>query len=952
MTVTHAIRERIAVLRIVAIYAVLGSLWIYLSDAALGWLVQDPRAMTAIATYKGLLFITLTSALLYFLIGNFVANISDMNRQLKTTEERFQSIFHGISDAVFIHDAANGAIIDVNRTACELFGYTPAEMSTLTVNDISLGTPPYSQHEALKWLRQAAEGTTQHYEWRSRHRDGSLFWTEISMQAETIGEKKCIIVSVRDISERKQSLEEFHAIIRTTKDGFNIVDSEGRLLEVNQAYCDMVGYTRAELLRMTVADLDVLERSDDVAAHIETIIDNGSDHFETRHRRKDGTVIDIQVSVTYLPKFGGRFYSFVRDVSAERRAEELLKQSDAMLNNFSLQVPGVLFQTVISPDGHLCTPYSSEQLHDIYELSPVDIREDLTLLFNRFHPDDRERILASIDHSTASLSRWECEYRVLLPRQGLKWLYGTAQPQKREDGSIVMYGIIMDITERKQAEERLRLSEEKFATAFRVSPDAVNLTRIDDGMYLDINEGFTAITGFTQEEAVGRSALDLNIWVDPQDRARLVRELKEHGVVRNLEAEFRRKDDSTLIGHMSACLLTFGGEPCVLSITRDITDQVNLRNERLKMQKLESLGVLAGGIAHDFNNILTGIMGNISIARRFLDPSHRSSPVLLEAEKASQRAADLAHQLLTFAKGGEPVKKNVSAQQLITAPASFVLRGSNVQSVITAPDDLLALEVDEGQINQAFNNIIINAAQSMPNGGTISISGENSFLSASNTMGLPAEKYVTFTFTDTGCGMSEEIMKRIFDPYFSTKAGGNGLGLASAYSIVTRHGGYIGVSSAPDQGSTFTIVLPATDNLPPGIETDTGYSGMERHEGKAVLVMDDEEMIRDLASEMLQEMGFHVWTCANGDEAVTLYKSALESETPFLAVIMDLTVPAGKGGKEAAREILDIDPEARLIVSSGYSHDPVMADYARYGFISAIAKPYTFQKLASTMRTL
>jgi PAS domain S-box-containing protein len=219
--------------------------------------------------------------------------------QLKISEDRFHSIFHGISDAVFIHDASTGAIIDVNRTACELFGYTHAELVTLTVDDISLGTPPYSQSEALEWLRRAAEGTPQQFEWYCRHRNGSMFWTEINMRGQIIGEQASIIVSVRDISERKQSLEEFHAIIQTTKDGFNIVDSRGRLLEVNQQYCDMLGYTRDELLRMSIPDLEAMEQADEVVERINKIIATGSDHFETRHRRKDGTLIDIQVSITY-----------------------------------------------------------------------------------------------------------------------------------------------------------------------------------------------------------------------------------------------------------------------------------------------------------------------------------------------------------------------------------------------------------------------------------------------------------------------------------------------------------------------------------------------------------------------------------------------------------------------------------------------------------------------------
>lgn len=952
MNVKFVNGDRCAILRIVLIYAVLGGLWIYLSDSMLGLLVDNPRSVTVIATYKGLLFIALTSLLLYFLISRYVTNINEKAGQLKKSEDRFQSIFNGISEAVFIHDAASGDIISVNRTACEMFGYSAEEIMAMDVGNLSLNEPPYTQNEALVWLKGADQGVPQQFEWQCRRKDGNIFWVEVSMRAATIGDEFCIIVSVRDISERKRFMEEFIAIIQTTKDGFNITDIHGHLLEVNRSYCEMVGYSRDELLRMSIPDLEANEQPAEVAEHIKSMIAKGSDHFESRHRRKDGMAIDIQVSTTFLQKHGGRFYSFVRDTTASRQAEELLKQSDALLKNLSMQIPGVLFQTVVTPEGHVSTPYASEKLHDIYELSPDDICDDLALLISRFHPDDRERILASIDDATIALDRWECEYRVLLPRQGLKWLYGTAHPQRRDDGSIVMYGIIMDITERKRAEELLRLSEEKFSTAFRASPDAVNLTRLSDSTYLEVNEGFTHITGYLPEEVIGRSALELNIWVDPRDRVKLVQELEKHGVVRNLEAEFRRKDGTTLTGHMSACRIEIGGEQLLLSITRDITDRIKSENELLKMQKLESLGVLAGGIAHDFNNILTGIVGNISFARMFIDPSHRSAPILLEAEKATQRATDLAHQLLTFAKGGQPIKKAASAQQIVTASASFVLRGSNVQSVITASDDLYVIEVDEGQINQAFNNIIINAAQSMPSGGTISIIAENITVESSNSATLPAGNYVKFTFTDTGCGMSDETLKRIFDPYFTTKAGGNGLGLASVYSIVTKHGGQISVHSEMGRGTVFEILLPASSHQIPKNSGGAETLIAKGHEGKSLLVMDDEKMIRELASEMFRELGYQISTCANGDEAIELYKSAQLSGAPFWAVIMDLTIPGGKGGKDAAREILAFDPCARLIVSSGYSNDPVMANFALHGFCAAVVKPYTFSELTKVMTEL
>jgi CheY-like chemotaxis protein len=330
----------------------------------------------------------------------------------------------------------------------------------------------------------------------------------------------------------------------------------------------------------------------------------------------------------------------------------------------------------------------------------------------------------------------------------------------------------------------------------------------------------------------------------------------------------------------------------------------------------------------------------------FLDGSHKSVKALREAEKASKRAAELAHQLLTFAKGGQPVTKAVPAGHLVEESVSLVLRGSKVKGVLDIPDDIHAVEVDAGQISQAFNNIIINAVQAMPQGGTITIRAENVALDADNQLGMAAREYVRFSFSDEGCGIPMEEQKKIFDPYFTTKPGGSGLGLASAHSIVNKHGGHIGISSRVGKGTTFEILLPSTGAMAPPPDTVAPMPA-ERASGDAsILVMDDEEMIRSLAAEMLNKLGYRVTVCAEGSEAVSLYNGARAAGHPFSAVIMDLTVPGGMGGREAARQILDMDPEARLIVSSGYSNDPVLADYRRHGFCDSIAKPYQVAELA------
>jgi PAS domain S-box-containing protein len=388
----------------------------------------------------------------------------------------------------------------------------------------------------------------------------------------------------------------------------------------------------------------------------------------------------------------------------------------------------------------------------------------------------------------------------------------------------------------------------------------------------------------------------------------------------------------------------------ITEIKRAEAERARLDQQLLHAQKLESLGVLAGGIAHDFNNILAGILGNVSFARRFIPPEDRAASILAEAEKASRRAAGLALQLLTFAKGGDPVKKVVAAGELVRESASLVLSGSRVRCDFRIPDDLRSIEVDEGQIGQVFGNIVLNASQAMPGGGMLVIEAVNATVAEGSAP--PPGEYVLFRFTDQGCGIPPEAQKRIFDPYFTTKEGGNGLGLASSWSIVGKHGGHIGVLSEPGKGTTFEVWLPATDRAPAPPEAEDAQPEPSAAVGRTILVMDDEPMIRDLAANMLSELGYIVQTCDDGREAVALWKAALDSGNPFSAVVMDLTIPGGMGGKEAAQRILEIDPGALLVVSSGYSNDPVLSDYSKFGFRAAMVKPYDMREIARVLSGL
>ena len=514
-----------------------------------------------------------------------------------------------------------------------------------------------------------------------------------------------------------------------------------------------------------------------------------------------------------------------------------------------------------------------------------------------------------------------------------------------------------EIAEHKLAELALRESEAHYRLLAEDASDV--LWKLDnDYRFTYISPADERLRGYRADEVIGRHVFE---FFDEEGIALLKKksqqrlEAEQNGILNGtttFEARHLCKDGSWILVEISSIPMrdASGTVTGFHGISREITERKEREKELLKIEKLESLGALAGGIAHDFNNILTGIMGNISFARMFLDDGHKSFKPLVEAEKASLRASELAHQLLTFARGGEPVKKVVSLQNLVSESISLFLRGSNVKGVIEIPDSIHTLEADEGQMNQVFHNIIINAAHAMPEGGLLTVTADNETLSNGNSMNLPGGSYVRLSFADQGAGISDDDLGRIFDPYFTTKSDGNGLGLASVHSIVKRHGGHIGVSSRAGKGTTFTIHLPSLGETYADHQSDAVEPQSKAvNAGGSILVMDDEEIIRDMTTDVLEYLGYRVTTCENGAEAIARYKSAWEAGASFTAVIMDLTIPGGMGGKEAAEKILAVDPEACLIVSSGYSDDPIMSDYGTYGFSGAIAKPYNMMEFEQLM---
>ncbi len=388
-----------------------------------------------------------------------------------------------------------------------------------------------------------------------------------------------------------------------------------------------------------------------------------------------------------------------------------------------------------------------------------------------------------------------------------------------------------------------------------------------------------------------------------------------------------------------------------LDITERKLAEQTAEAERAKASKLESVGVLAGGIAHDFNNLLTGVLGNLSLARVVLKPSDRPHRYVVDAERAALRARDLTRQLLTFAKGGAPIRKRASLAALVRESTIFALSGANVKPVFEIDPGLWPGEVDAGQIGQVVQNIVINAQQAMPEGGTVLVRLANVSLSEAGELPLAPGAYVRMEFIDHGPGIPPDHLGRVFDPFFTTKQHGTGLGLATSYSVVRKHDGHIGVASEPGRGARFVVHLPARPGADSATSPEDQASTLRNFRGR-VLVMDDEDLILDAVRNLLELVGFQVVATHDGDEAVAAARAAVNAGAPFDVILLDLTVPGGRGGRAAVGELLAFQPDARIVVSSGYSDDPVMGDCRALGFADMVVKPYTLGELVAALERL
>jgi len=538
----------------------------------------------------------------------------------------------------------------------------------------------------------------------------------------------------------------------------------------------------------------------------------------------------------------------------------------------------------------------------------------------------------------------------------------TGKPQKiistrksryiDKNGNKILIGTIRDMTDRKKADLALAAEKEQLAVTLRSIGDGV-ITTDTKGNIVMLNKVAEALTGWNSKEASGHPLPDVFNIINENTLEQCenpVEKVLACGGIIELENHtclISKDGRKIVIADSGAPIHDKNNEIIgVVLVFRDMTEKKNLEESIQRSQKLESLGILAGGIAHDFNNILSAVFGFTELAIMKTSESDVSD-YLNKSLKNTERARALTQQLLTFAKGSAPVKKVEKLFPFVKETVQFALSGSSVTSKFNISDNLWACHLDKNQIGQVIDNLIINAQQAMPDGGTLEVSAQNISLSEKEHSSLLAGKYVKLSIKDQGIGIPKEFLPRIFDPYYTTKPKGHGLGLATCYSIINRHYGVIDVESEPGKGSTFNIYLPATIDT----ASTTDKKSIKNHIGSGTfLVMDDEEAILDLMKEMLESFGYDVVVKTNGADALDFFATEFIADRKIAGMIFDLTIPGGMGGKEAIKEIRKLCSDTPVFVSSGYSEDPIIAHPQEYGFNASIRKPFMIADLAGMLQ--
>lgn len=849
---------------------------------------------------------------------------------------------------MYVVDAETLQFLYLNPAAEKNTGYSLSELrnhsfSKLTphssIADLKLQMSVLRQEGGLKELLLGNCFT---------RKDGSRYSIDVKIRHLEYEGRPAYIGLAQDASEKQLALDQLHYVLKGASLGFWDLDIQKNTYYVDDRWLEILGYERGEIVvNPQSAPLYIAEqdRARVFEATSKFIVYDDNFTLEFRGQHKLGQPVWIRSSAAVVAReprsskplrMCGTHQDITREKQDELEREEFFKffnmASDLMMIG---RLDGTL--TRVNPVTMQIMGYSEDELLQMPITSWV-------------HPEDLELTLRELNKQATSGLTIDFENRCLCKDGSFRWLSWRASYNYEDQLS---YATARDITASKQLQLQLRHQQELYTALVENTDDVIcHYNQLYRHTY--VSPSVSKVWNLKPEDFIGLTRREMGFPSDlceQFEHAMAAVFATGHPSALVFEAE-NKNGPARIYWYAFPGLVEDGEVKSIFTVSRDITDYMKTEDELRKMHKLNSLGLLAGGIAHDFNNILTVLFGNIALAKSHIPREHKSHLSLEQAEKAFHRATHLTSQLLTFAKGGDPVKQDVSIASFIKEVVSFDLSGSSVKLVFDAPPNLWKARVDKGQISQVFSNLATNSNQAMPRGGHIYLSIENAVIPAGEVPGLAKGQYLKFTVRDEGIGIDPGDIDKIFDPYFTTRQQGSGLGLglATVYSIIAKHGGHIAVTSSLGRGTTFTLYLPASDDL---IRIEIPFTTPQQQPKPlqaSILVMDDEEMIRELCANVLSARGFKVVQAKEGLEAIRLYDAALKQGNPFDCLVMDLTIPGGMGGKDALEEILKLHPKAKAIVSSGYAADQVMANFENYGFKGCITKPFYIATLHEEIR--
>jgi PAS domain S-box-containing protein len=880
---------------------------------------------------------------------------------LKQSEEKYRRLYN--ETPVLLHSIDRDArVVDVNDYWLKTMGYDRSEVIGRKVTD-------FFTSDARKYSEEVVQpaffrdGSVKDISYQFVKKNGEVLNVLLSATAErdAAGNVVRSQAVITDITERKRMEEKlwekeskYRTLFESANDGIFIQDSTG-FRDCNQRGAEMYGLPKEKLIGRSPAEFTPERQPDgrlsaEVAGEkIRAALDGVPQVFEWRPLRADGNPFDVEITLNRLEIGGSMFLqAIVRDITERKRTDDLLRQSEVRYRMLYEGTPVMMHS--IDAEGKLVS-VSDQWLKQLgYTRDEVLGRRSTEFL------DERSSIYARTEILPDFMRTGICTdvpYTFVKKNGESISTLLSAIAERDEAGNILRsLAVIIDITERKRVEETLRENKARLDLALQSAHMGVWRWEIKENKrYFD--EMTCQVLGIEAATFTG-SVEDFYEAVHPEDldkiRAAIALTI-EHDVPYEPSYRVIWRDGSIhYITSRGRLFRENTGQPVRINgILWDITDRHLMEQELIKTQKLESIGTLAGGIAHDFNNFLQGIFGYISMARLTFDQKEKSLAMLEKAEKALHQSVNLTSQLLTFSKGGKPVKKVIDLRPVIENSVAFALSGSHNTYEIVMDDGLPSVEADEGQIGQVIQNIMLNADQSMPLGGRIRVSVRNKQASSVTPhVGLQGD-LVEISIRDQGTGIPAEHLTRIFDPYFTTKEKGSGLGLATSYSIIKNHGGLIRVQSEIGKGTSFFVYLPASGSAAEGPKNQA-IPAMTR-KGR-ILVMDDEEIVRAVAGELLTALGHEVAFAEKGETALESYRAARDAGRPFDVVILDLTIRGGLGGRDTLRKLMEIDPDVKAVVSSGYSDDAALSNYLDQGFRTFLKKPYKIEDLQGILNAL